>query len=92
MTNKGTKKEQKVMNLLRKNGWIVTRAAGSHSPFDLIALKGNKIRFIQLKYGSEAYLKYGFKKEEEAFKQYVSGTYDVSFEFTKLGLYERFKL
>ena len=79
------------MNILRNEGWIVTRAAGSHSPFDLIALKEGKIRFIQLKYGSERYLKYGFKQEEADFKQFQSGNYDVSFEFIKLRVGERFR-
>ncbi len=93
MANKGNKKEWKVMALLRKQGWTVTRAAGSHSPFDLIALKGDQIRFIQLKYGSDKYLKYGSKKEEEIFlSSYKNGSYKVSFEFTKLRIGERFKI
>lgn len=91
MSNKGVKKEYKVKSILERNGWHVTRAAGSHSDFDLIAKKGNQIRFIQLKYGSEKYLKYGSKKEEISFNdKHKSGNYAVTFEFIKLRIGERF--
>lgn len=92
MANKGVKKEYKIKSALEKAGYHVTRAAGSHSDFDLIAIKGNKIRFIQLKYGSDNYLKYGFKKEEQSFiDKYPPGNYDVVFEFIKLKIGERFR-
>jgi Holliday junction resolvase len=41
MTNyrRGRNLEYEVAKLFKDAGWTVTRAAGSHSPFDLIAIK-----------------------------------------------------
>ena len=41
MTNyvKGRTLEYEVMNLFKSAGWKVVRSAGSHSPFDLVAIK-----------------------------------------------------
>lgn len=45
--------EYQIKKLLQDNGFTVTRAAGSHSPFDLIAVKPGKeiwfSCFLQLK-------------------------------------------
>jgi Holliday junction resolvase len=53
MTNKnyvrGRSKEYRLKNKLEKAGFIVTRAAGSHSSFDLIAINDDTVRFIQAK-------------------------------------------
>jgi hypothetical protein len=60
---KGRRLEYKVKKELEKNGYIVIRSAGSHSPFDLVALKQTtfeesetsivltfSVNFLQLKY------------------------------------------
>lgn len=36
---RGRTLEYAVMNLFRQDEWVVTRAAGSHGPFDFIATK-----------------------------------------------------
>ena len=36
---KGVKLERDVVNMFRAQGWIATRTAGSHSPFDVILIK-----------------------------------------------------
>ena len=36
---KGRDHEYRVANKLRKQGWLVIRSAGSHSIFDLVAIK-----------------------------------------------------
>lgn len=36
---KGRKFEYELMELFRNNGYEVSRTAGSHSPFDIIAIK-----------------------------------------------------
>lgn len=50
---KGKRKEYKIMNDLKTQGWIVLRTAGSHGFADLIAIhKLTKvIKFIQCKAG-----------------------------------------
>ena len=47
----GRKKEYRIMHKFQKEGYIVTRAAGSKSPFDLIGInrKRRRIVFIQVK-------------------------------------------
>jgi len=40
------------MQILRKDGWIVGRSAGSHSPVDIFAAKEGKVLLIQVKKGS----------------------------------------
>ena len=45
---KGIKKEYKIVNQLKDEGWdIVQRTAGSHSPIDVIAIN-KKLRVIRL--------------------------------------------
>lgn len=92
MANKGVKKERKIAEAYKKAGWNVVRSSGSQSPFDLICWKGDDMHIIQLKYGSEKYLKYGFKDEEQQFKKYEDKTMNVKFKFIKIGLYERFQI
>ena len=92
MTNKGTRKERMVREIYRKAGWTVVRSAGSQSPFDLICWNDTTVHVIQLKCGSDRYLKYGFKAEEEAYKQYKDRIVDMKFKFIKLRDYERFKI
>lgn len=51
---RGRSKEYRVCNELKKAGYsIVQRTAGSHSPFDIIAIhpKNHKIKLIQVKLG-----------------------------------------
>ena len=53
MPNKNYRKgytfENKLVNEFRKKGCFATRTAGSHSPFDIIAINGKKIFLIQCK-------------------------------------------
>lgn len=53
--NAGRKLEYRLKKELEKQGYLVIRSAGSHSPFDLVALNPhtNKIRFIQVKQGAK---------------------------------------
>ena len=49
---KGRRKEYKICSLLKEKGFdIVQRTAGSHSPFDIIAidLKKKEIKLVQCK-------------------------------------------
>ena len=45
----GTNYEYKAKKELEKEGYLVIRSAGSHSPFDLIVLGPLKVNFIQIK-------------------------------------------
>jgi Holliday junction resolvase len=47
------------MEMLRKDGWMVSRSAGSHGAVDVFAAKEGKILLIQVKSG-----KARVKKEE----------------------------
>lgn len=44
MTNRqrGDYFERQVRDTLEEHGWLVTRAAGSHGPYDLVALRHDK--------------------------------------------------
>lgn len=55
---KGRQKEYQAKKHLEKLGYTVFRTAGSHGIFDLIAVKGGRIRFIQIEV-----LDTGFKKK-----------------------------
>jgi len=47
---RGRAKEYRIMKALKKQGFeIVLRSAGSHSPIDVIAIKPEKIMFVQSK-------------------------------------------
>ena len=45
----GRRFEYTIKKALEKLGWIAIRSAGSHSPFDIIAIKEDKILLLQLK-------------------------------------------
>ena len=45
----GRRFEYAIKKALEKLGWIAIRSAGSHSPFDIIAIKGDRILLLQLK-------------------------------------------
>jgi Holliday junction resolvase len=49
--NVGRAKEYKAMELLRTDGWVVARSAGSHSPVDVIAAKLGATLLVQVKNG-----------------------------------------
>jgi len=46
---KGRAFEYQIKDFLERNHYFVLRMAGSHSPFDLIAINGDEIKFIQAK-------------------------------------------
>jgi len=46
---KGRAFEYQIKDFLERNHYLVLRMAGSHSPFDLIAINGDEIKFIQAK-------------------------------------------
>lgn len=48
---KGRRKEYKYVNIMKNKGFIAQRTAGSHSPFDIIAInpETKQIRLIQCK-------------------------------------------
>jgi Holliday junction resolvase len=48
---RGRSKEYKVMTMLRSEGWVVMRSAGSHSPVDVLAAKLGVTLLIQVKNG-----------------------------------------
>ena len=49
--NRGRAKEYRVMELLREEGWVAGRSAGSHSPVDIFAAKEGKVLLVQVKNG-----------------------------------------
>ena len=57
--NRGRAKEYRAMEMLRTEGWVVGRSAGSHSPVDIFAAKEGRVLLVQVK-GGEARA----KKEE----------------------------
>jgi len=48
---RGRAKEYKVMEILRKDGWLCSRSAMSHGPVDIFAGKDGKTFLIQVKSG-----------------------------------------
>lgn len=46
---RGYEIERKVMRLLAAAGYITARTAGSHSPFDVVAVNSTGVRLIQVK-------------------------------------------
>lgn len=50
--NRGRAREYRVMELLRSEGWVVGRSAGSHSPVDIFAAKEGKVLLVQVKSNS----------------------------------------
>jgi Holliday junction resolvase len=51
MTNyrRGYEIERKIVNMLRDEGYIAVRSAGSHSPIDVFGIKPDIIRLVQVK-------------------------------------------
>lgn len=41
--------ERRACKLLEQAGYVVARTAGSHSPFDVVAVNANGVRLIQVK-------------------------------------------
>jgi Holliday junction resolvase len=50
--NRGRATEYRVMELLRVEGWVVGRSAGSHSPVDIFAAKEGRVLLVQVKRGT----------------------------------------
>jgi Holliday junction resolvase len=48
---KGRAKEYRVMALLKKDGWVVSRSAASHGAVDVFAAKGGRLLLVQVKSG-----------------------------------------
>ena len=48
---RGRSREYKAMAILRKEGWVCSRSAMSHSPIDIFAGKDCKTLLIQVKSG-----------------------------------------
>jgi Holliday junction resolvase len=48
---RGRSKEYTVMTLLKSEGWVVARSAGSHSPVDIFAAKLGVTLLVQVKKG-----------------------------------------
>ncbi len=46
---KGADRERQVADVLREDGWVVVRSAGSHGLFDLAAFRNGCIRLIEVK-------------------------------------------
>ncbi len=46
---RGRSKEYRAMTLLRMDGWVVARSAGSHGPVDIIAAKRGVTLLVQVK-------------------------------------------
>jgi len=49
---RGRAKEYRVMEMLKKDGWVVGRSAGSHSPVDIFAAKEGRVLLVQVKTGT----------------------------------------
>lgn len=61
---KGARYEWKTKKILEKEGFYVTRSAGSHGSIDLVVINSKQIRLIQVKSGKSPFL----KAEREAFE------------------------
>ena len=46
---KGARYERKAKRILEKAGYLVIRSAASKGPFDIVAIKKNDVRLIQVK-------------------------------------------
>jgi Holliday junction resolvase len=57
---KGYLRELEVMRILKDSGnfQVIFRSAGSHSPFDIVAISKSKVLFLQVKTG-----RFNFKRE-----------------------------
>ena len=64
---RGRRIEYKIIGELIKQGFVPIRSAGSHSIFDCIGIREDKILFIQSKRSKGKY--YSFKKEIKEIKK-----------------------
>lgn len=64
----GRRFEYSIKKELEKQGWIAIRSAGSHSPFDIIAIKNDKILLLQLKHYKEKLPRTVEEREREKFE------------------------
>lgn len=73
---RGYDTERKCMDELTKNGFVCFRTAGSHGVFDVIALKGDCGRLIQLKRTKSIYRTRDKSAEKKIndFKEHMSCT------------------
>ena len=77
---KGRRKEYKIMNDLREEGYsIVQRSAGSHSPIDVFAINKEKkvIKLIQVK--PDNFSKLNTKHLVELW-EWLNGEFTIEFE------------
>ena len=74
---RGRHKEYRLKKKYEREGCIVIRSSGSHSPVDLVVIDYNekKIKLIQ----SKLNLKYGVKEKLEAENSNLNGVYDVEY-------------
>jgi Holliday junction resolvase len=49
---RGRSREYRAMDMLRTDGWVVTRSAASHGPVDIIAAKLGITLLVQVKSGN----------------------------------------
>lgn len=50
---RGAERERDLVRHMRERGWVASRTAGSHGPWDVIALKrGERAQMLQLKAGA----------------------------------------
>ena len=47
----GRAKEYRTMELLKREGWVVSRSAASHGAVDVFAAKGGRLLLVQVKSG-----------------------------------------
>ena len=74
----GRRKEYKIQNSLRDNGYIALRTAGSHGFADIIAIdrENKKIKFIQCKPKKFSYNNIQKLNEEN---KWCSGLFEIEF-------------
>ena len=48
---RGRSREYRALQLLRRDGWLCSRSAASHSPIDIFAGKGGQVIVVQVKSG-----------------------------------------
>jgi predicted RNA binding protein YcfA (HicA-like mRNA interferase family) len=46
----GRNMEYRIINKLKKNNWLTIRTSGSHSPFDIIAIKTEKLEHPNVRF------------------------------------------
>lgn len=76
---KGRRKEYKICNNLKAKGYIAQRTAGSHSPFDVIAID-TKTRIIYLIQAKPDSMSENLKKKIKKENELLEGLFIVRFE------------